>query len=120
MWYRSGTQLVPFDTFMQGSSKVSAKPRRSGSCVSTGDWAQFAPRSIATPSLKNAGIRVAQVTAGTRCYTQPQPAPRAEGGRLVWAGGANERHRLFLAGGPAHHRSSRAAREPRSPLLREQ
>ncbi len=69
MWYRSGTQLVPFDTFMQGFSGIDARAQRPISRVGTGEWAHFGPRTIATRSLKNAGIRVAQVTAGTRCYT---------------------------------------------------
>lgn len=75
----SGTQLVPFDTFMQGFSKVIAKPRRPGSRVSTGEWAPFGPRTIATRSPKKAGIRVAQVTAGTRCYTRAVECPRGVG-----------------------------------------
>src|SRR6266851_4767788 len=64
MWYRSGPRLVPFGAFMQGLPTDSAKPRRPGSCVSTGEWAQFGPRSVATRCLKNAGFRVAQGNCG--------------------------------------------------------
>src|SRR5713226_4974924 len=74
MWYRSGTQLVPFGAFMQGSSGICIKPRRPICRVSSGDWAHFGPRTIATRFPKNAGIRVARVTAGTRCYAAHRAA----------------------------------------------
>src|SRR5712692_6970400 len=71
MWYRSGPQLVPFDAFMQGLPRVDVEPGRPGSRVSTGACAHFGLRAVATRSGKNAGVDVAQVTAGTRCYTTP-------------------------------------------------